>query len=138
MSGAPVLSTLVDGLARATPTAVRGIANATANFILKRMEEGVSYEGALGEAQELGLAERDPTADVEGYDAMAKAMILAALVSGRQLRVEEVVRRGITGRRSNRAVNRRSCGAARDDRIGRGEPGERHRCPGGALCGSAR
>ena|SRR3712207_2234804 len=78
MSGAPVLSTLVDGLARATPTAVRGIANATANFILKRMEEGVSYEGALGEAQELGLAERDPTADVEGYDAMAKAMILAA------------------------------------------------------------
>jgi homoserine dehydrogenase len=97
MSGTPVLSTLVEGLAGATPTAVRGILNATANFILTRMEEGASYEDALKEAQGLGLAERDPMADVEGYDAMAKAMILAGLVFGRQLRVEDVVRRGITG-----------------------------------------
>ncbi|MGH2922085.1 MAG: homoserine dehydrogenase [Gaiellaceae bacterium] len=97
MSGTPVLSTLVDGLAGATPTAVRGVLNATANFILARMEEGASYEHALSEAQHLGLTERDPTADVEGYDAMAKAMILAGLVFGRQLRVEDVVRRGITG-----------------------------------------
>jgi homoserine dehydrogenase len=96
MSGTPVLSTLVDGLAGATPTAVRGILNATANFILTRIEEGLSYEDALGEAQGLGLAERDPTADVEGYDATAKAMILAGLVFGRQLRADEVVRRGIT------------------------------------------
>jgi homoserine dehydrogenase len=97
MSGTPVLSALVDGLAGATPTAVRGILNATANFILTRMEKGVSYEAALTEAQNLGLAERDPTADVEGYDAMAKAMILGGLVFGRQLRAGEVVRRGITG-----------------------------------------
>ena len=97
MSGTPVLSTLMDGLAGATPTAVRGILNATANFILTRMEEGLSYEDALDEAQRLGLAERDPTADVEGYDATAKAMILAALVFGRQLRADDVVRRGITG-----------------------------------------
>jgi homoserine dehydrogenase len=97
MSGTPVLSTLVDGLAGATPTAVRGILNATANFILTRMEAGASYEEALGAARELGLAERDPTADVEGFDAMAKAMILAALVFGRQLRPEDVVRRGISG-----------------------------------------
>jgi homoserine dehydrogenase len=109
MSGTPALSTLVDGLAGVTPTAVRGIVNATVNFILTRMEEGTSYEGALGEAQELGLAERDPTADVEGYDAMAKAMILAALVFGRQLRVEEVVRRGITG------IDRAEIEAARSD-----------------------
>jgi homoserine dehydrogenase len=97
MSGTPVLSTLVDGLAGTTPTAVRGILNATANFILTRMEEGQSYEAALSEAQDLGLAERDPTADVEGYDAMAKAMILAGLVFGRQLRAGDVVRRGISG-----------------------------------------
>jgi homoserine dehydrogenase len=97
MSGTPVLSTLVDGLAGATPTALRGVLNATANFILTRMEEGASYEGALGTARELGLAERDPTADVEGLDAMAKAMILAALVFGRQLRPEDVARRGING-----------------------------------------
>ena len=96
MSGTPVLSTLVDGLAGATPTALRGVLNATANFILTRMDEGASYEDSLRAAQDLGLAERDPTADVEGFDAMAKAMILAALVLGRQLRPEDVARRGIS------------------------------------------
>ena len=96
MSGTPVLSTLVDGLAGTTPISLRGILNATANFILTRMEQGASYEDALTEAQDLGLTERDPTADVEGYDAMAKAMILAGLVFGTQLRPEDVVRRGIS------------------------------------------
>jgi homoserine dehydrogenase len=97
MSGTPVLSALVDGLAGTTPIALRGILNATANFILTRMEAGSSYEDALAEAQALGLAERDPTADVEGYDAMAKAMILAALVFEHQLRPDHLLRRGITG-----------------------------------------
>jgi homoserine dehydrogenase len=96
MSGTPVLSTLVEGLAGTTPMSLRGILNATANFILTRMELGASYEDALAEAQDLGLAERDPTADVEGFDAMAKAMILAGLVFERQLRPEDVVRRGIS------------------------------------------
>jgi homoserine dehydrogenase len=96
MSGTPVLSTLVDGLAGTTPISLRGILNATANFILTRMEQGASYDDALTEAQDLGLAERDPTADVEGYDAMAKAMILAGLVFEMQLRPEDVVRRGIS------------------------------------------
>jgi homoserine dehydrogenase len=96
MSGTPVLSTLVDGLAGTTPISLRGILNATANFILTRMEQGASYEEALTEAQNLGLAERDPTADVEGYDAMAKAMILAGLVFEMQLRPEDVVRRGVS------------------------------------------
>jgi homoserine dehydrogenase len=95
MSGTPVLSSLRDGLAGAEPIGLRGILNATANFMLTRMEQGESYEDALAAAQAIGLAERDPTADVEGYDAMAKAMILAALVFGTQLRAEEVVRRGI-------------------------------------------
>lgn len=96
MSGTPVLSMLVDGLAGTTPTSLRGILNATANFILTRMEDGASYEDALTEAQQLGLAERDPTADVEGYDAMAKAMILAGLVFGVQLRPGDVFRRGVS------------------------------------------
>ena len=96
MSGTPVTSTLVDGLAGTTPISLRGILNATANFILTRMEQGASYEDALTEAQDLGLAERDPTADVEGYDAMAKAMILAGLVFETQLRPEDVVRHGIS------------------------------------------
>jgi homoserine dehydrogenase len=75
------------------------------------MEEGASYENALGEAQDLGLAERDPSADVEGYDAMAKAMIIAGLVFGRQLRAGEVVRRGITGFDRARIEAARSDGA---------------------------
>ena len=96
MSGTPVLSTLVEGLAGARPIGLRGILNATANFIVTEMSRGTSYEDALAEAQRAGLAESDPAADVEGHDAMAKTMILAALVFGRQLRPEQVARRGIT------------------------------------------
>ena len=96
MSGTPVLSTFVEGLAGATPLALRGLLNATANFILTRMAEGTPYEAALAEAQAAGLAERDPTDDVEGNDTVAKLMILSALVFGRQLRREDVACRGIT------------------------------------------
>jgi len=96
MSGTPVLSSLVDGLAGTVPTAVRGLLNATANFILTRMSGGESYADALAEAQRLGLAERDPAADVEGPDTVAKVMVLSALVFGRQLRPTQVTCRGIT------------------------------------------
>jgi homoserine dehydrogenase len=96
MSGTPLLSALVDGLAGTVPIALRGLLNATANFILSRMAEGKPYEDALAEAQRAGLAERDPAADVEGSDAVAKVMILSALVFGRQLRREQVACRGIT------------------------------------------
>jgi homoserine dehydrogenase len=96
MSGTPVLSSLVDGLAGVVPVGIRGLLNATANFILTRMAEGEAYEDALGEAQRAGLAERDPAADVEGHDAVAKVMILSALVFGTQLRREQVTCRGIT------------------------------------------
>jgi homoserine dehydrogenase len=95
MSGTPLLSTLTEGLAGAVPLGLRGLLNATANFILTRMHEGSSYEDALAEAQAAGLAERDPAADVEGHDSVAKVMILSALVFGRELRVEDVERRGI-------------------------------------------
>jgi homoserine dehydrogenase len=96
MSGTPVLSTLVDGLAGTTPVRVRGILNATANVILTAMETGKSYAEALAHAQGAGLAERDPAADVDGYDSMAKTMILAGLVFGEQLRPADVFRRGIS------------------------------------------
>jgi homoserine dehydrogenase len=96
MSGTPVLGTLVDGLAGAVPVGLRGLLNATVNFILSRMAEGRTYQDALAEAQIAGLAERNPAADVEGHDAVAKVMILSALVFGRQLRREQVACRGIT------------------------------------------
>ena len=96
MSGTPVLSSLIDGLAGATPVAIRGVLNATANFILTRMAEGETYEDALAQAQQAGLAERDAAADVDGHDAVARVMVLSALVFGTQLRREQVARSGIT------------------------------------------
>ena len=96
MSGTPVLSTLTEGLAGASPTAVRGVLNATANYIVSEMARGEAYADALAAAQQKGLAERDPSADVDGHDAVAKAMVLSALVFGRQLRVEDVSRIGVS------------------------------------------
>jgi homoserine dehydrogenase len=95
MSGTPLVSSLTGGLAGAIPVGLRGILNATANFILTRMAEGRSYEDALAEARAAGLAEPDPAADVEGHDSVAKVMILSALVFRRQLRLDQVARRGI-------------------------------------------
>ena len=135
MSGTPVLSALVDGLAGAVPVGLRGLLNATANFILSRMAQGATYEDALAEAQRAGLAERDPAADVEGHDAVAKVMILSALVFGRQLRREQVVCRGITDlTRSeiDRASSARGAPQARRDaRVLRARrSGEHHRTRG--------
>jgi homoserine dehydrogenase len=96
MSGTPVLAALVEGLAGAIPIGLRGVLNATANLILSRMMVGASYQDALREAQLAGLTEADPTADVGGADSVAKLMILAGLVFGRQLRLRDVACRGIT------------------------------------------
>lgn len=97
MSGTPVLN-LADGpLAGNTITAVRGILNGTTNYILTQMEAGQSYEDALQKAQELGYAEADPTADVEGHDALAKVTILANVVMGQALTPADIPCKGISG-----------------------------------------
>jgi homoserine dehydrogenase len=96
MSGTPVLSTLREGMAGTRIRAIRGILNGTANYILSAMAMGLGYAEALAEAQALGYAEADPTDDVEGDDAVAKTLILAAAVFGRALTPEQVVRHGIT------------------------------------------
>jgi homoserine dehydrogenase len=120
MSGTPVLSALVEGLAGAVPLGLRGILNATVNFILTRMASGESYEEALAEAKRAGLAERDPAADVEGHDAVAKVMILSALVFGTQLGREQVTCRGITD--VDPGVERLKHVATLDSDIARVEP----------------
>jgi homoserine dehydrogenase len=97
MAGTPVLSTILEGMAGATVQEVRGILNGTTNFILTNMAEGRAYADVLAEAQQLGYAETDPTADVEGYDTLAKTLILAALVFHQPLKVDEVKLQGITG-----------------------------------------
>ncbi len=76
---------------------VLGIVNGTTNFILTKMDEdGADYDDVLAEAQALGYAEADPTADVEGYDAAAKAAILAGLAFHTRVTVDDVHREGIT------------------------------------------
>jgi homoserine dehydrogenase len=97
LSGTPAINFATETLAGHRINGVKGIINGTTNYILTKMEQGEKYEDALKEAQELGYAEADPSADVEGWDAVAKIMILGNAVLGGELKVSEVVREGITG-----------------------------------------
>ena len=81
-AGIPVLKPLIESLRGEDLHRVTGIINGTSNYILTSMEEGSTYEDALSTAQELGYAEPDPTNDVEGIDAMYKAMILSLICFG--------------------------------------------------------
>jgi homoserine dehydrogenase len=96
MSGTPALRLAHTDLAGCHITEIRGILNGTTNFILTQMEEGATYADALAEAQRLGYAEADPTADVEGHDALGKLLILAAAVMNAPLTRDGVACRGIT------------------------------------------
>ncbi len=96
--GIPLIRPLRESLAGERITRVMGIVNGTTNYILTRMTEaGAGYSEALAEAQSLGYAERDPTADVEGYDAGAKAAILASIAFGVRVVAGDVYREGISG-----------------------------------------
>jgi homoserine dehydrogenase len=93
----PLLRPLRDSLHGDRITRVTGIVNGTTNFILSKMDaSGASFHDALEEATELGYAEADPTADVEGFDAAAKAAILASLAFHTRVRAADVYREGIT------------------------------------------
>jgi homoserine dehydrogenase len=96
--GIPLIRPLRESLAGERIKRVIGIVNGTTNYILTRMtEEGVSYGDALAEAQSLGYAERDPTADVEGFDAGAKAAIIASIAFGARIVAGDVYHEGISG-----------------------------------------
>jgi homoserine dehydrogenase len=97
MAGTPVLNLRREGLAGSGIQAMQGILNGTTNYILTRMEEGLSYEAALAKAQELGYAEAVPDADVLGWDALAKVTILANVVFGADLAPSDTPCEGITG-----------------------------------------
>jgi homoserine dehydrogenase len=93
----PLIRLLRESLAGERIIRVMGIVNGTTNYILTRMsEDGASYDDALQEAQRLGYAERDPTADVEGLDAAAKAAIMASIAFGTRVVAGDVHREGIT------------------------------------------
>jgi homoserine dehydrogenase len=87
---------LTESLAGERVERLMGIVNGTTNFVLTMMSErGWSYEEALAEAQRLGYAEADPTADVEGHDAAAKCAILASIAFDTRVTTEDVYREGI-------------------------------------------
>jgi homoserine dehydrogenase len=93
----PILRPLRESLAGDTVHRVMGIVNGTTNFILDRMDSsGADFSESLEEAQALGYAEPDPTADVEGFDAAAKAAILASLAFHTRVTASDVYREGIT------------------------------------------
>ena len=96
--GIPLIRPLRESLAGEQVHRVLGIVNGTTNYILTRMsEDGATYGEALAEAQSLGYAERDPTADVEGYDAGAKAAIIATIAFGVRVVAGDVYHEGISG-----------------------------------------
>jgi homoserine dehydrogenase len=98
MDGAPIFSAAREGLPGADIQRIRGIFNSTTNYILTRMErDSISFDAAVKAAQKIGIAESDPTLDVDGWDASIKTAILANVLMGADLRPADVDREGIRG-----------------------------------------
>lgn len=94
--GIPLIRTMEDGLASDRISSLTGIVNGTTNFILTKMkQENMSYEEALAQATELGFAEADPSADVDGIDAARKMVILASLAFSTEVQLDDVFVRGM-------------------------------------------
>jgi len=94
--GIPIIKTVQDSFVGNQIESMTGIINGTSNYILERMTDaGLGYQEALGEAQQLGYAEADPTLDVNGWDAAHKAILLATLAYGFTIDPEKVYVRGI-------------------------------------------
>jgi homoserine dehydrogenase len=96
MSGTPVIRLAKDSLAGCGVTGFKGILNGTSNFVLSSMEDGLDFSDAVKKAQELGYAEADPTADVEGHDVRLKVVILANELLGAKLTPGDVSCAGIS------------------------------------------
>lgn len=95
--GIPIIRTLYRCLGGEQIEEITGILNGTTNYILTKMDkEGSSFEAALKEAQDLGYAERNPEADVEGHDTCRKIAILTAMASGKEVHYEDIYTEGIT------------------------------------------
>lgn len=98
VGGVPIIRVLQDGMQANKIQSIMGIINGTTNYILTKMAEcGEDYETALKEAQKLGYAEFNPTADVEGFDATYKISILSSLAFNSKVCIENVYREGISG-----------------------------------------
>lgn len=97
VGGVPIIRTILDGLQANNIQSMMGIVNGTTNYILTKMTyEGTDYEQALQEAQKLGYAEADPTADVEGFDSMYKLSILSSMAFHTKIPYTKIIREGIS------------------------------------------
>lgn len=96
--GIPIIRPLMSSITGDEIVEISGIVNGTTNYMLTKMtNEGLAFDEVLKEAQAKGYAEKDPTADVEGYDACRKIAILTSLVCGQQVNYEDIHTEGITG-----------------------------------------
>lgn len=96
MSGTPVIRLARQALAGAEVQGFEGILNGTSNYVLTRMQEGLSFAAAVAQAQHLGYAEADPSADVDGYDVRLKVVILANELLNAKLQISDVACSGIS------------------------------------------
>ncbi len=120
MDGTPVFNLAERCLRGARILSFRGTLNSTTNLVLSRMEEGLTAAAAVKEAQSLGIAEADPTNDLEGWDAAVKGCAIANGLMGASVRPSEVRRRGIAGL-SGSAVRRALRAGTRTRLVTRGE-----------------
>lgn len=97
MDGAPIFSLFREALPGAQLRAFRGVLNSTTNLILTRMEGGESFSEALAHAQKIGIAETDPSGDIDGWDAAVKVAALVTVLMGIPLKPQQVARQGIRG-----------------------------------------
>jgi homoserine dehydrogenase len=103
MDGVPIFAMFRDSLPLVHLLGFRGILNSTTNVILSGMEEGLSFEESLAKAQQIGIAETDPSNDIDGWDAAVKVAALVRVLMGVPLRLEQIQREGI-GNLSGEAV----------------------------------
>ena len=96
MDGVPIFTTFRENLPTVRVKGFRGILNSTTNVILGEMEQGLSFEEALGKARDLGVAETNATHDLEGWDAAVKVVALVIVIMGEKIRMGDVHREGIT------------------------------------------
>jgi len=95
LGGSPVFSTFREAMPLAELQSFKGIINATTNLILSRMEDGESFEDAVKYCQGIGIAETDPSGDVDGWDASVKVAALATVLMDSPLKPQDVERQGI-------------------------------------------
>ena len=123
MDGVPIFSTFRENLPLIQVKGFRGILNSTTQVILTGMEQGLSFDESLKKAQEIGVAETDPSDDIDGWDAAVKAAALARVVMGVPIDIHKIERQGIrdltgTAARAARAAGhpyKLVCRVSRDD-----------------------